>query len=97
MIIAAVSDCLDATCAPVEDHAMTLADLDDRLNHVPRDHELLVGSADPQKGPYSHAVTVPKNEVDAKCRAGFRRLSAYEHDAMQGAIEDYTADWKHSE
>lgn len=71
--------------------------INDAIVHTPRDQELLVAATDREGGPYTAYVRVPKTEVDAKCRTGFRRVTGHEHDLMIGEPEDFTADWKHSE
>jgi hypothetical protein len=77
--------------------AYDLDDINDAITHTPRDQELLVPADDREGGPYTAYVRVPKTEVEAKCRAGFRRITGGEEDMMLGEVEDYTADWKHSD
>jgi hypothetical protein len=77
--------------------ARTLEDVDDMMVHTPRDQELLVAERDPECGPYSVAVRVPKAEVEARCKAGYRAITGEEVDAMIGEAEDFTAGWTHSE
>jgi hypothetical protein len=77
--------------------ARTLEQIDDMMIHTPRDQELLVAATDPELGPYTSAIRVPKGEVEGRCRMGYRTISAYEIDAMIGEAEDFTGDWKHSE
>ena len=74
-----------------------LEGIKDAIDHTPRDQELLVSTLAREGGPYTAFIRVPKAEVDAKCRAGFRRITHGEDEMMLGEAEDYTADWKHSE
>lgn len=71
--------------------------INDAITHTPRNQELLVPAADREGGPYSAYARVPKTEVEAKCRTGFRRITGGEADLMLGEVEDYTVDWKHSD
>lgn len=68
-------------------------DLED-LGMPPAGHETLVDASDPEYGPYKRFLHVPEAEVDAHCRAGYRRLTL---DEVTGPIEDYTEGWKHSD
>jgi hypothetical protein len=77
--------------------SISIADLDDAITHTPRDHELLVPASDPECGPYTQFIRVPLAEVDARCRTGYRKITASEDDVMMGESEDFTLDWKHSE
>jgi len=79
------------------DRVYDLDGINDAITHTPRDQELLVRAIDQEGGPYTAYVRVPKAAVEAKCRAGFRRITGDEHDLMLGEVEDYAADWKHSE
>lgn len=74
---------------------ISIEDLNEDIIHTPEGQELLVPVADPQGGPYTSFLRVPEGEVEARCRDGYRRITAYEHDEMLGEIEDYASDWKH--
>lgn len=78
------------------DRTYDLEAINDAIIHTPRDQELLVPANDREGGPYATFVRVPKAEVDAKCRTGFRRITGYEDEMMLGEVEDFTAEWKHS-
>lgn len=75
---------------------MTIEDLNDKLVHAPRDHEVLVAASDPERGPYTKAITVAKTEVGFKCSIGYRRITWAEQEEMHGDVEDFTSGWKHS-
>lgn len=75
------------------DRTYDLDGINDAIAHTSRDQELLVRATDREGGPCTAYVRVPKAEVEAKCRAGFRRITGGEHNLMLGEAEDDTADW----
>jgi hypothetical protein len=77
--------------------SISLEDLNEDIIFTPEDQELLVPSTDPDHGPYTLFIRVPKADVDEHCRRGFRRITWGEEATMMGEPEDYTADWKHSD
>lgn len=70
---------------------MTLEDLDDMIRQI------LVPSTDPDGGPYTKPIEVAEADVKLKCLLGYRQITGHEHDDMIGDVEDFTADWKHSD
>jgi hypothetical protein len=49
----------------------------------------LVGSRDPELGPYGRCIRVASADVDAYCSRGYRPLSAREQDAVFTSPEDF--------
>jgi hypothetical protein len=48
----------------------------------------LVGTPDPEMGPYSRCITVPAHEADTWCARGYRTLTDREDDASIGVPVD---------